>query len=362
MTRAATSTDRRAEEHAIAQGEAAEDQPEPTKLEQLREQYPWLDHVIRAATRYTEKHGDHYAAAITYFSILALVPVVMIAFAAAAFVLAGNQALLDQLQAGIRDGVPPGLGDTINGVVDQAIKQRNTVGIIGLLGALYTGLGWMGNLREALSEQWDQRGEPPAVLARYGGDLVAMIGLFLAFILSFAITAVGSGLSTTILEFLGLAEQTWARVLLSLVSIALTLAANWLVFLWVIARLPREPVTLRSAAKAAVLAAIGFVILQQVMTYYIASVTSSPAGAAFGPIIGLLVFANFVSRFILFVTAWAATMTENMRDEIAEPAPVIVRPAVTVGRAPGARVTAGLLGAGAVLGVLGGGLLGRRRR
>lgn len=337
------------------------DAAEPTMLEKLRAKYPWLDHLVRAATRYTEKHGDHYAAAITFFSILALVPLLMVAFAAAAFVLANNQPLLTQLQQGITAAAPQGLGDLLNQVVDQAIKQRNAVGIVGLLGALFSGLGWMGNLREALSEQWDQRGEPPTIVKRYAGDLLAMIGLGLAFALSFAITAIGTGLSNTILEFLGLADVWWAKALFVLVGLAITLAANWLVFMWVIARLPREPVTLRSAVRAALFAAVGFVILQQVMTVYIASVTSSPAGAAFGPIIGLLVFANFVSRFILFVTAWAATLRENEREELPEPAPVIVRPAVTVGRVPGPRATAGLLGAGAVVGaILGFG--GRRRR
>jgi membrane protein len=333
---------------------------EPTQLEKLRARYPWLDHLVRAATRYTEKHGDHYAAAITFFSILALVPLLMVAFAAAAFVLANNQELLTQLQQGITAAAPEGIGGLLNQVVDQAIAQRNAVGLIGLAGALFSGLGWMSNLREALSEQWDQRGEAPTVVKRYLSDLLAMIGLGLAFLLSFAITAIGTGLSTTILEFLGLGGQTWARFLFFLAGLVVTLAANWLVFLWVIARLPREPVTLRSAVRAALFAAVGFVILQQVMTVYIGSVTSSPAGAAFGPIIGLLVFANFVSRFILFVTAWAATLKENEREELPEPAPVIVRPAVTVGRTPGPRATAGLLGAGAVLGALGLGL-GRRR-
>jgi membrane protein len=336
---------------------------EPTKLERLRARYPWLDHLVRAGGRYTEKHGDHYAAAITYFSILALVPLLMIAFAAAAFVLANNQELLTQIQAGITAAAPSGLGDLLNKVIEQAIAQRRAVGIIGLLGALYSGLGWMSNLREALSEQWDQRGEPPTVAKRYLGDLVAMIGLGVALALSFAVTAIATGASHTIARFLGLGGQLWVQVLLTVAGILITLAANWLVFVWVIARLPREPVTLRSAGRAAILASVGFVVLQQIMTVYISSVTNSPAGAAFGPIIGLLVFANFVSRFILFVTAWAATLTENEREEIPEPAPVIVRPAVTVGRTPGAGATAGLLGAGAVLGVVGSllGVNGMRR-
>ena len=328
-------------------------EPAPkTKFEQIREQYPWLDHLVRAATRYTEKHGDHYAAAITFFSILALVPLLMVAFAALAFVLANNQALLDRFSLGITQAAPPGLGDLLNQVIQQAIEQRNAVGIIGLLGALFSGLGWMGNLREALSEQWDQRGEAPTIVKRYAGDLFAMIGLGLAFAVSFAITAIATGASSAVAEFLGLADQTWVKVVLFVAGIAITLVANWLVFLWVIARLPREPVTLRSAGRAAILAAVGFVVLQQVMTFYITSVTSSPAGAAFGPIIGLLVFVNFVSRFILFVTAWAATLKENEREDVPEPAPVIVRPAVTVARGPGARATAGLLGAGAVVGAV----------
>jgi membrane protein len=342
---------------------SGDDTAEPSKFEQLKARYPWLDHLVRAGARYTEKHGDHYAAAITYFSILALVPLLMIAFAAAAFVLANNQDLLNQIQAGITSAAPPGLGDLLNKVIQQAIAQRSAVGILGLLGALYSGLGWMANMREALSEQWDQRGDPPTIVKRYGGDLVAMIGLGLALALSFAVTAIATGASHAIARFLGLEGQVWVQVLLTIAGILVTLVANWLVFLWVIARLPREPVTLRSAGRAAILASVGFVVLQQVMTVYISSVTNSPAGAAFGPIIGLLVFANFVSRFILFVTAWAATMKENEREEIPEPAPVVVRPAVTVGRAPGVGATAGLLGAGAVLGVVGSilGVNGMRR-
>ena len=152
---------------ATADTTTANGTAEPTKFEQIRARYPWLDHLVRAGARYTEKHGDHYAAAITYFSILALVPLLMIAFAAAAFVLVNNQALLDPDPDQHHGGRAAGLGDLLNKVIEQAIAQRNAVGIIGLLGALYSGLGWMGNLREALSEQWDQRDDPPPVVKRY---------------------------------------------------------------------------------------------------------------------------------------------------------------------------------------------------
>ena len=89
------------------------------------------------------------------------------------------------------------------------------------------------------------------------------------------------------------------------------LAANWLIFAWVIARLPREQVALRSAAKAAVLGAVGFEVLKQGMAIYLQTITRTPSGAVFGSTLGLLVFIYYASRFVLFVTAWAATSREN---------------------------------------------------
>lgn len=345
---------------ADTRADAAE---QPSRFERLRARYPWLDHLVRAGARYTERHGDHYAAAITFFSVLSLVPLLMIAFAVGAYVLAFNPALLDQVRAGIAGGVPPGLGDMINGVIDQAIASRAAVGVFGLLGALYSGIGWMSNLREALSEQWAQVPSTPALPKRLLFDLLALAGLGAALVLSFAITGVASGAARAVLELIGLADAGWARFLLGLLGILLGLAANWLIFLWVIARLPREHATVRSAARAALLGAVGFEVLKQVMTYYLASVTSSPSGAVFGPFLGLLVFAFFASRFILFVTAWAATATENEQEAPAPvPGPAIIRPEVTVRSGPDGRTAAGLVGAGVLTGVLGLRAFGRRPR
>ncbi|NMO89795.1 YhjD/YihY/BrkB family envelope integrity protein [Actinomycetospora sp. TBRC 11914] len=336
------------------------DEHAPTRLEVWRGRHPWLDHLVRAGVRYTERHGDHYAAAITYFSVLAVVPLLMIAFAVAGHVLFADEQLLAQLRAGIAQTVPSTLVPLVNSIVDTAIEQGNAIGIIGLVIALYAGLGWMTNLREALSAQWDQHGEPPPLVRRYGLDLLAMLGLGLALAVSFAIAAGGTLLSDRVLELLGLAGEPVGDALVVVVGLALTLVANWLVLVWVLARLPRQPVPVRGAARAAVLGAGGLVVLQQVMTVYLGAVTSSPTWAAFGPILGLLLFANVVSRFLLLVTAWAATAPETEPVAAPEPAPVVVRPAVTVVRGPSAGATAGLVGLGAVLGAVGGAL--RRRR
>jgi membrane protein len=333
----------------------------PSKLEQLRTRYPWLDHLVRAGARYTDHHGDHYAAAITFFSILSMVPLLMIAFAVAGYVLFFNPSLLDQIRQAINAALPPNLAATINPIIDQAIAQRNTVAGFGLLTALYSGIGWMTNLRDALSEQWAQSPEPPALPKRLLFDLVALFGLGIALVGSFAITGLASGFAATVLDFVGLGDQGWAQFLLGLLGVVLGLVANFLVFLWVIARLPRQHTPIRSAVKAALLGAVGFEILKQIMTFYLSAVTNSPSGAVFGSLLGLLVFVNFVSRFILFVTAWAATASGVEKEESAPvPAPAVIRPEVVVRSGPDGATAAGLLGAGALTALLGLRFLGRR--
>jgi membrane protein len=297
-------------------------------FERLRLRYPWLDRLVRAGQSYTVHHGDHYAAAITFFSVLSLVPMLMIAFATAGFVLADNPELLRQLQNQIQTAAPAGLGGTLNGVIEGAIASRRGVGIAGLLGALYSGLGWMSNLRDALTAQWrstsgEQPPEPEGFLRTKLFDLLSLLGLGLALVMSFALTGIGTGFATAVLEAIGLGQFPGARLVLTGLAVVASVTGMWLVFLWVIARLPRQPVPLRMAMRAAWFGAIGFEILKQTFAIYLDSVTSSPTGQLFGPVIGLMVFAYFVSRFLLFLTAWAAVTQQATSAEVQPAAPEV---------------------------------------
>jgi len=322
---------------------------------------PWLDHLIRAGGRYRTRRGDHYAAGITYFTVLSLFPLLMVAFAIAGFVLAGNQELFDELQSKIVENMPGEFGTQINDLVDQAVESRGTVGVLGLLTGLWTGLGWMANLRAALTEQWE--GDVPDdgnFLTTKISDLGALIGLGLALILSLALSAVGSGgLGARVVEAVGLGDVFGMGVLLRLVSIVLAVMASWAVFVWIIARLPRTKVTLASAAKAGLLAAVAFELFKFVASIYLRSVLQSPAGAAFGSIIGLMVFSYITYRIILFATAWAATAAENeLPAEIEPPAPAVIRPRVVDSKLSGG-IGAAAFGAGALAALA---LTGLRRK
>ena len=107
--------------------------------------------------------------------------------------------------------------------------------------------------------------------------------------------------------------------MLRVASLLVSLLISWLLFTWIIARLPRESVSFRSSVRAGLIAAVGFEIFKQVASIYLKAVIQGPAGATFGPVLGLMVFAYITARLILFATAWAATSTENLAAAPVEP-------------------------------------------
>jgi membrane protein len=318
-------------------------------LERQIQRRPWLGHLVRAGGRYQRQRGDYYAAGITYFTVLSLFPLLMVAFAVAGFVLSSHPDLLTQLQDKIVANIPGDLGSDLNKIIDQAVQSRGTVGTLGLLTGIYTGLGWMANLRAALTEQWDQKSPERNWFLAKLSDLGALIGLGLAFVVSIGLSALASStLGAQLMISLGLSHLPGAGLLLTLTSILLGFLASWAVFVWIIARLPREPVTLKSATKAAALAAVVFEAFKYVASIYLQTVLSSPAGAAFGSIIGLMVFSYITYRIILFATAWAATASDNLREaEIVPPGAAVIAPRMHV---PGRSLTASAayFGAGAL--------------
>ena len=191
-------------------------------------------------------------------------------------------------------------------------------------------------------------------------DLLAIVGLFVAIAITVALTALGSSdVMRHVLRLLGLQDVPGVGVALHVASLVVSILISWLLFIWIIARLPREKVSFRSAIRAALMAAVAFEIFKQVGSIYLRSVMTGPAGATFGPVLGLMVFAYITSRLILFATAWAATSTENLAEEPVEPpGPAQITPRVQFREGPGVpgMVTAFAVG---VLGALG---LSRLRR
>ena len=339
-----------------------------------RARRPWLDHLARAGSVYTRSNGNHLGAAITYFSFLALFPLILLSISIAGFVLSGHPELFADLHRLIKENIPGGFGDTIGKSVDSAVANRGTVGIIALLGLAYAGLGWVGNLRTAIQAIWNHPVAEESWLGAKARDLLALIGLGLAALISLGLTAAGTAGTDVLVRALNLEHATGVGVATRIVGLVIAVAADTLIFAWMLVRLPRSRTPARAVLKGAVFAAVGFEALKVAASYYISRVAQSPSAGVFGGIIGLLVWVNLVSRFVLFATAWTATGSgfEDAADERAaagddsagEATEEAAAEEPAVGRTAGpsgALVAVGLLGVGMVSGAALSALALRRR-
>lgn len=281
---------------------------EPGVLDRLRARFGWLDHVVRAFTRFNDRNGSLFAAGLTYYTIFAIFPLLMVGFGVGGFALSRRPELLTTLEERIRTSVSGAVGQQLVDLMNSAIDARASVGVIGLATAAWVGLGWMWHLREALSQMWAHPVAPAGYLRTKLSDLAAMVGTFVVIVATIALTVLGHARPmAAVLRWLEIPQFSVFDEIFRGISVLVSVLVSWVLFTWMIGRLPREPVGLVTAARAGLMAAVGFELFKQVRAIYLQIVLRSPAGAVFGPVLGLMVFAFVTAWLILFATAWAAT-------------------------------------------------------
>jgi membrane protein len=286
----------------------------PERIRRL-EQQPWIAHIIRAVARYFSRLGSQFAAATTYFWVLALVPILMVAFSITGFVLT---VVYPDLLDNVADAVTEALGSTetatrdkILDLVNTALSQYWTIGIVGLVTGLYAGAKSMGHLKNAVRTQWrpgfDLRPQKINIVVRWLGNLLLLLGLLLGLAVTFGLASLSTSLAGTIVEFLGLSDQPWIEPLLRLASVVVSIGAGWLIFMYLYIVLPetREPWPV--VRRGALLGSIALVVLQYLASFLINAFQGNPAAAIFGPVIVLMLFFNIFAQLILFIAAWIAT-------------------------------------------------------
>ncbi|WP_018653589.1 YihY/virulence factor BrkB family protein [Actinomadura flavalba] len=288
-------------------------------LARVRARFGPVDHLFRSYTRYQDKRGDRLAAALTNYGFLSFFPILALAYALLGYLVFVSQSARDLFLDAI-NSLLPGLADQIQ--VEQIAQSRTAAGLIGLAGLLFTGLGWVQVLRESLREMW---GNPPKPERNFVVNKLIDAGVLLylgvMLMLSVAVSALAGTATHAALSFVGLDHVTGLGTLLRGLSLAVAIFFDTLIFLMFFARLSGTRASWRSILRGALFGAIGFEILKQIASLLLAGTTANPVYAGFAVLIGLVVWINFVSRYILYAAAWTSTRTEVLRADTDRPVP-----------------------------------------
>jgi membrane protein len=296
-------------------------------MDRLRARYGWLDHVTGAFLHFRNRNGNLLAAGLTYYTLIALFPLLMVGFAMGGLALSRHPERLSALDERIRSWVSPELGQQLVNLMHSAIAARTSVGVIGLVIAVWMGQTWMYRLREALGRIWGRPLDSAGFVRTMVSDLVAVLGTFVVILTTMGLSVLGHHKPMVVaLKLVGIPEVSVSHWYFRVVSVSVSFLVSWLVFSWVIVRLPRESVGVVTSMRAGLIAAAGFELFKLLGSLYLKFVLRSAAGAAFGSVLGLLVFAYVTGVLVLLSTAWAATASDVQPAQHVDPPVPAVAP------------------------------------
>jgi membrane protein len=346
---------------------------------------PVVAHVLRTVDRFNVRGGPLFAAAVAYFSVLSLVPILMLAFSVLGLVLTvTNPSLLAVIGDALGSNLAGygDLGTKLTGVVTDALRNWAATLGFGLVIGFWTGANWIGNLKRSaralMREDYDNPPKqlilPLDLLVNFGALLVVFAGVAVSWLATTVATVLGKEVG----QWLGVSDSFGWALLIRGVGLLVSLGVGTLLFWWMFHWFTLTPVRRRLLWIGAGVGAAGMVILQALAGYLIGVFSGNAAAILFGPAIVLMIFMNLFATLILYVAAWLATAhpvpaVAAIEPPAEEAEPVESRPgelhvsakvaerSMGVGLATGYTVgTATGLGLGAIIAVLFGWVFGRK--
>ena len=273
-------------------------------------------HILRAIDRFNNRLGNQFAAALTYFSVLAIVPVLMFGFSALGWTLTVlRPEWLTQVREVIRANLQAGpLQDQVISLLDQYLMHWQTVGWLALAVMVWAGIGWMGNLRSAIRAMTRpdfEVSEPPRFfLFELLTNLAMLLGLLVLALIILGTSAVTTQLSGDVLRWLNLDRDVIAVGLVRVLSGLVNVLGGWLLFIFIYHWLPRYRAPWRTTFTGSLVAAVVFAGLQWGASLLTAAFAGNRAIQVFGPIVVVMLFLNVFAQLTLGVAAWLGTANQ----------------------------------------------------
>ncbi|MEU3468657.1 YihY/virulence factor BrkB family protein [Streptomyces sp. NPDC006687] len=260
-------------------------------------------HAWRSYERLDRVHWSRLAAAITFISFLALFPLITVAAAVGAALLSQEQ--LDQLQESLAKQVP-GISDQLD--LPGLVANAGTVGLVAGALLLFTGIGWIGSMRDCLRVVWEKDDEDQGnPFVRKGKDALVLLGLGGAALASATASIIGSTAVGKLGGFIGIPREGAGGALLRAGAFLVGVLAAFLLLLYLLTLLPGVEPPRGRLLQAALLGAAGFELLKLLLSGYMRGVAAKSMYGAFGVPIALLLWINFTAKLLLFCAAWTAT-------------------------------------------------------
>ena len=275
----------------------------------------------RAVSEFKEDEGTVWAAALTYYGVLALFPAIAAMVALVGLVM-DPQTLVDKLTSIVAALGPASAVETVRGPVEDLAANRSTglvVLIVGLLGSLWSASGYVGALTKASNVAYEVPEGRPVWKLKPLQMVITLVTLLLVAVVLIALIVTGPlaqaigeaiGLGSTVVTVYGYAKwPIMALLVLAILAVLYYATPN--------ARLPKFSLV----TPGALVALITWVIASAAFAFYVANFGSyDKTYGTLGGIVAFLVWMWITNIAVVFGQEINAEHQRSRQLERGEPA------------------------------------------
>ena len=272
----------------------------------------WLGVFERSYKGYLEHRGTAMAAAIAYYTLFSLFPLTLLLISLGSFVLDSEQA--QQAAVALVGAYLPTSVTLVQYNIERVLQLRGTIGIIGVLGFLWSASGVFGGLSQAINRAWDvERPRHPWAERALALGMVLLIALL--FFLSLFSTAAFE-LVARLSAYIPGEPSIHPGLLMSLATRVLPYIFTVLFFSFLYRVLPYTRVTWKEVLPGSLLASFAWEVAKYGFTLYLTRFASyNLVYGSVAAIIVMLLWSYMSGAIILLGAEFTAQYARKRRGE-----------------------------------------------
>jgi len=265
-------------------------------LHGLEGRSPELASAVEAGRAFGRDNLHLPASYFAYNTFLAIFPLLLLISSVLGFVLAGNPGMHNSIMDSILRNFP-GASGPLNDLVNSIVANRALVGVFGLVLLIWAGLRIPKSLEIGFDRVWPAPHRPflkRKLLALWVLVVVGLLG---------SVTIAANLLTSSMLEWTTRHVGGILTLLVFLLGVILSLAANFVIFFVIFRIVPQRRLSPRSVAWGSAAGAVMFWLSEYIFNFYFVSISKTQIlYGTIGALLGVMIWL-YVLGYIVFYSA-----------------------------------------------------------
>ncbi len=256
--------------------------------------------ISETFTNWMEDNALRLSAALAYYSVFSIAPLLVIAISIAGWVL-GAEAVNGQVGEQLKAYVGAQSAEAVESMVKSAAKPADSIvgGIVGFATLLIGASGIFGQLKDALNTIWEVKQKPGAGILGFFRERILTFGMVLVIgfllLVSLLLTTALAALNTYLERMMQMPAVVWG-----VIGFLISFGVVTVLFAFIFKVLPDAKVEWRNVWIGAVITALLFEIGKFGLSFYLGRESTASSYGAAGSVVLLLLWVYYASCILLF--------------------------------------------------------------